>query len=182
MKRVGFFIGGSLNSGGSSSDITAIENQIEAIIDQLGAVVKKGETGVLDINAFDEATRNILMNQEEGFINAVLGEGNVQTVNIATGAVTPDKVSKGTNSTVQTSQILQHPTDTRSVEIIRINGVATEIREKDGENTVKLTKLTYDGDTITSVSSTADETTVTSTIERDGKEITGIKKGVSKNV
>src|SRR5699024_10169907 len=41
---------------------------------QLEQTVKKGETGALDLNVFDEPTRAILQGQEQGHINAVLGE------------------------------------------------------------------------------------------------------------
>lgn len=48
---------------------------------QLAQTFKVNDTGVLDLNVFNETARNVLQGQEPGTINAVLGKGNVKPEN-----------------------------------------------------------------------------------------------------
>src|SRR5690606_17698874 len=56
---------------------------IDQVTTQLAQTVNKDDTGILDLNIFDEPTRNVLQGQEIGTINAVLGLGNVKTENLS---------------------------------------------------------------------------------------------------
>ena len=55
--------------------------------------IKKGDVGILDLNIFTEEARNILMGQEQGHINAVLGKGNVKNENIDYEEITGDRTT-----------------------------------------------------------------------------------------
>lgn len=67
---------------------------VQQLSAQLAETVKKGETGVLDLNIFDEPTRNVLQGQTPGTINAVLGIGNVTPRNTNFIAELPNLIDK----------------------------------------------------------------------------------------
>ena len=70
-----------------------LDKEHNEVTTQLAQTFKKNETGVLDLNVFDEPSRNVLQGQEPGTINAVLGEENVHNENIAKKAVSLDKTN-----------------------------------------------------------------------------------------
>lgn len=66
-------------------EFVTLKQRLDDTNTQLAETVKLDDTGVLGLNVFDEPTRNILQGQEPGSINAVLGEGNVELINIEAG-------------------------------------------------------------------------------------------------
>lgn len=78
----------SLNAQGKSIQDLVAKGQLTPaqyvqLIAAINDTVKKSETGVFNLNIFDEPTRNLLLGLDEGSINAVLGEGNVKTENLS---------------------------------------------------------------------------------------------------
>lgn len=81
-----------LRKNGTGVDAQA-RADLQTVTQQLAETVKQSDTGVLDLNIFNEPSRSVLMGQEPGHINAVLGERNVKGINIDYKAVSPENTS-----------------------------------------------------------------------------------------
>ena len=69
---------------------TEVNEQLDTIILE---AIKKGDTGILDLNIFNEEARKILLGQTQGNINSVLGFRNVKNYNIDYENITADRTT-----------------------------------------------------------------------------------------
>jgi hypothetical protein len=84
-----------------------------------------------------------------------------------------------TNQSINKIKALELNIDTRTKQLVKTNGVLTQVIEKDGSTTIKTSTLNYDSNgNLTSVVEVCGENTVTKTLNYINNELDNITKAV----
>lgn len=118
-------------------------------------------------------------NVEDQNGNMDILDGEIKRLDGQTADLMSQTVKLGDNSAINKIKAAELKVDTRTTELVYVDGNLTQVIEKDGASIIKATTLNYDGNgNLTCVVENADGVSVTSTLNYNLGQLTSVTKAV----